>query len=58
MKKKGYQALDFYDNARALPLSRREFMKLAGGGIVVLFTVEGPSSLEAQRERGQSLPED
>lgn len=39
-------------------LSRREFMKLAGGGIVILFTVGDPFSLEAQRRRGQSLPDD
>lgn len=41
-----------------LPISRREFMKLAGGGVIVLFTVGDPLSLEAQRRRGPELPED
>ena len=58
MKKDDYQAMDFYDIAPALPLSRREFIKLMGGGIVILFTVGEPSSLEAQRQRGQPLPDD
>jgi CO/xanthine dehydrogenase Mo-binding subunit len=38
-------------------LSRREFLKLTGGGIVVFFTLRDPDWLEAQR-RGQPLPED
>src|SRR5512136_2298867 len=38
-------------------LSRREFLKLTGGGIVVFFALRGPEWLEAQR-RGQPLPED
>jgi len=41
-----------------LQLSRREFMKLAGGGVIVLFAVGDPLSLEAQRQRGQELPDD
>jgi nicotinate dehydrogenase subunit B len=58
MKKDDYQALDFYDIAPALPLTRREFIKLVGGGIVILFAVGESSLLEAQRQRGQPLPED
>ena len=58
MKKDDYQALDFYDIAPALPLTRREFIKLAGGGIVILFAIGELSLLEAQRQRGQALPED
>jgi nicotinate dehydrogenase subunit B len=58
MKKDDYQAMDFYDIAPALPLSRREFIKLMGGGIVILFAVGEPSLLEAQRQRGQPLPDD
>jgi isoquinoline 1-oxidoreductase len=58
MKKDDYQAMDFYDIAPALPLSRREFIKLLGGGIVILFAVGEPSLLEAQRQRGQPLPDD
>ncbi len=58
MKKDDYLKLDFYDIGPAPPLSRRDFIKLAGGGIVILFTVGEPSSLEAQRQRGQPLPDD
>jgi isoquinoline 1-oxidoreductase len=55
---------DFSDLEEArptLPLDRRQFLKLAGGGIVVFFTV--PDSLAVQeRERrrgpGQQLPGD
>ncbi len=50
--------MDFYDIAPGLPLTRREFIKLMGGGIVILFAVGEPSLLEAQRQRGQALPED
>jgi len=58
MKKDDFRAMDFYDIAPGLPLSRREFIKLAGGGITILFTVGGPSVLEALGQRGQPLPED
>lgn len=58
MDRDDYQVLDFYDVARPLGLTRREFMKLVGSGVVVLFAVGQPSLLEAQRQRGQSLPED
>jgi isoquinoline 1-oxidoreductase len=58
MKKDDYPAMDFYDIAPALPLGRREFIKLFGGGIVILFAVGEPSLLEAQRQRGQPLPDD
>jgi isoquinoline 1-oxidoreductase len=40
------------------PLSRREFIKLMGGGIVILFSVGDPSLVEAQRRRGRELPDD
>jgi len=61
MKKADYQRMDFYDIGslgQSLPLSRREFIKLMGGGIVILFSVGDPSWLEAQRGRGQPLPDD
>jgi nicotinate dehydrogenase subunit B len=58
MKKEDYQAMDFYDIAPGLPLHRRHFIKLMGGGIVVLFAIGEPAWLEAQRQRGQPLPED
>lgn len=58
MKKGDYQSMDFYDIAPGLPVSRREFMKLMGGGIIIMFAVGEPSSLEALGQRGQPLPED
>jgi isoquinoline 1-oxidoreductase len=58
MKKDDFIAMDFYDIGPGLPLSRRKFLKLMGGGIVILFTVRDPLFLEAQRRRGQQLPED
>jgi len=58
MKKEDYMDIDFYDDRTGLPLSRREFLKLMGGGIVILFSVGDPLLLEAQRRRGQSLPDD
>jgi nicotinate dehydrogenase subunit B len=58
MKKDDYVALDFYDIGPGLPLSRRKFLKLMGGGILIMFTVRDPLFLEAQRRPGQELPED
>lgn len=55
MKKRNPHDMDFYDFGPAFPLSRREFLKLMGGGIVILFTVGDPFLLEAQRQR---LPDD
>jgi isoquinoline 1-oxidoreductase len=48
--------LDFTDLAPSLPLNRRELLRLAGGGILVLFTAR--SSAAEGRGRGQRLPED
>lgn len=58
MRKDDFMAMDFYDIGPGLPLSRRKFLKLVGGGIVILFTVRDPFFLEAQRRAGQQLPED
>jgi len=49
---------DFYDTSSGLPMNRREFLKLMGGGIVILFSVGDPLELLAQRQRGQPLPDD
>jgi isoquinoline 1-oxidoreductase len=57
MKEDKYTELDFNDIAADPNLSRREFMKLLGGGIIVFFSVGDISILEAQR-RGGSYPED
>jgi nicotinate dehydrogenase subunit B len=53
-----YLDLDFRDIGILPPLSRREFLKLLGGGIVILFSVSDPLILEAQGRRGQRLPDD
>ena len=59
MKKKfEYPELDFHDITMSPALKRRDFLKLAGGGIVVLFAVGDPARLEAQRRGGRALPED
>jgi nicotinate dehydrogenase subunit B len=58
MKKDDYLDLDFYDIGPSIPLNRREFLKLIGGGIVVLFSVGDSLFLEAQRRPGQQLPDD
>jgi nicotinate dehydrogenase subunit B len=58
MKIDDLRALDFTDIGPASSLSRRRFLKLTGGGIIILFTLPGPESLEAQERRGQPLPED
>ncbi len=55
-------ALDFSDlNAAssALPLDRRQFLKLVGGGIIVVFTIpDSPAFQERRRGGGQELPQD
>jgi nicotinate dehydrogenase subunit B len=58
MKIEDPRALDFYDIGFASPLSRRQFLKLSGGGIIILFTLRDPEFLEAQGRRGQPLPGD
>ena len=58
MRKNGDLDMDFYDIGASWSLSRREFLKLVGGGIVVLFSVGDSLFLEAQRRPDQQLPED
>jgi len=57
MKEDEYMELDFSDITTALNLTRREFLKVIGGGIVIFFTIGEPSVLEAQR-RGRGYPDD
>jgi len=58
MKTGDPRALDFTDAGPASSLSRRDFLKLAGGGIVILFSLGDEEFLEAQARRGEPLPED
>jgi len=57
MNEDKYMEIDFSDIVTDPNLSRREFLKLIGGGIIVLFCVGDASVLEAQR-RGRGYPED
>jgi len=56
-----YLELDFTDVTPDFRLDRREFFKLTGGGILILFTVGDPIALAEQRRRrgfGRGLPTD
>ncbi len=57
MKEDEYTDIDFSDITTSSHLSRREFLKSLGGGIIVFFTVGDSSLLEAQRRR-REYPED
>ena len=58
MKKDNYLDLDFTDRLTDFPVSRREFLKIAGGGIFIFLTI-GEIPLEAQeRRRRPPMPTD
>ena len=52
MKEDEYNDLDFDDNTASPLLSRREFIKLLGGGIIITFFVGDLSAQERARRRG------
>ncbi|MFQ6115486.1 MAG: molybdopterin cofactor-binding domain-containing protein, partial [bacterium] len=56
MEDDNYLELDFTDIAPHFPLNRREFLKIAGGGIFILFTV-GDSLAEVQERRRRGYRE-
>jgi isoquinoline 1-oxidoreductase len=61
MKKDDLLDLDFKDITPSFPLDRREFLKLLGGGITVLFTIrDAEAFFQEARRRGfrPQLPED
>jgi isoquinoline 1-oxidoreductase len=58
MKNSEYPELDFTDIKQAFPMDRREFFKLAGKGIFILFTVGDPLALAETGRGRQSLPTD
>ena len=57
MNENEYLQLDFSDIVTDPNLTRRDFIKYLGGGIIVFFCVGDTSVLEAQR-RGRGYPED
>jgi len=61
MKNKEHLQLDFHDTNVRFPLSRREFLKLFGGGVVVVFSVDDSLAFQEQRRGtgfGQGMPTD
>jgi nicotinate dehydrogenase subunit B len=61
MKKEHYEELDFRDDSPQFQLGRREFLKIAGGGIFIFFTISDISlfSQESGRRRSNhELPGD
>jgi isoquinoline 1-oxidoreductase len=57
MKDNKYTDLDFSDIDVLPRLTRRQFLKRLGGGIIIFFCIPDSSLLEAQRSRGE-YPED
>ncbi len=58
MKNSNYLDLDFTERSMDLQLNRREFLKIAGGGIFIFMTI-GDVPVWAQERRGRpSLPTD
>jgi len=57
MKEQEYLDFDFTDITTRFPINRREFLKIAGGGIFIFLTIGDLSTAEAQRRRGR-LPSD
>jgi nicotinate dehydrogenase subunit B len=61
VKKDNYLDLDFHDIKPAFPLSRREFLRLMGGGLFIFFSLGGPLAAQEQprqRRFRQDLPGD
>jgi len=61
MKKDDFLDLDFKDITPSFPLDRREFLKLFGGGITILFTIgDAEAFFQEAKRRGfrPQLPED
>ena len=61
MKNDQYSELDLVDRTTGLPMSRREFLELAGGGIFLFFAVGNLSAFVQENTAGmlpQGLPTD
>jgi nicotinate dehydrogenase subunit B len=57
MKDDEYILFDSTKNIEPITLDRREFLKLMGGGIIVLFSVGEPFALQ-ERRRSRGYPQD
>src|ERR1035437_306756 len=57
MKDDHYMDIDFKDNSSDFQIKRRDFLKIAGGGIFILFTLKDVSVF-AQQSQQHSLPTD
>jgi len=57
MKEDEYILFDSTKNTEPITLDRREFLKLMGGGIIVLFSVGEPFALQ-ERRRSRGYPQD
>ncbi|UCG57127.1 MAG: xanthine dehydrogenase family protein molybdopterin-binding subunit [Phycisphaerales bacterium] len=57
MKEDEYIELDFSDITTDPNLTRREFLRLIGGGIIIFFSIGDGSTVEGRR-RGRGYPED
>ena len=58
MKPDENMELDFSDGTSGFPMDRRDFLKIAGGGIFVLFTIGDLSLFAQERQFRPSLPTD
>jgi nicotinate dehydrogenase subunit B len=56
IKNDQYLEIDFTDDASDLNLNRREFLKLAGGGIFILFTIWDSSLISPEVMGAQQTP--
>ena len=54
MKDDKYMDIDFKDNPPKFQMNRREFFKIAGGGIFILFAIKDMSVFAQQRPASQS----
>jgi nicotinate dehydrogenase subunit B len=58
MKKDKYSTIDFGDTTSGFSVNRREFLKIFGGGILVLFVVGDTFILEGSRDNKVNIPSD
>lgn len=58
MKEDKYLNIDFGDTATDFTVNRREFLKIFGGGIIILFVVGDTFLLQESRDREINIPTD